>query len=76
MINFTEREKMSMIILMIIGLILMGIGGVCAVNGYVSMVAIHLSTKDGLMETGIIILVIGLGLFVLSLIKYIKDNKQ
>ena len=66
---------MLMIILMIIGLILMIVGGINAVNGYVSMVAIHLSTKHGLMETGIIILVIGLGLFVLSLIKYIKDKK-
>ena len=59
--------------MIIFSTILMICGAIAAVNGYASIVAIHLDTIDGLFEIGLIALIVG---FVMLMVTLSKSRKN
>lgn len=81
---FNKEEKLlpqifynegMIFMLIIISAILMIGGAIAAVTGYTSIVAIHLDTIDGLFEVGLVVLIIGFVMFMVSLTKQISAKK-
>lgn len=60
-----------MLVLMIISVVLMIAGSIMAVDGHESMVAIWRDPIYGLYETGLVLLIVGVALFMFSLVKLI-----